>query len=164
MKILLSLCLVVICTSVGYSMAQTAERRCKQLAEMIRAIRILGIQITVRLEPLKRALKQTEFEPFKRIADEIAPGKNAGEAWFDLCNRRDERSINSLDESEKKQIAQMLSQLGDGSKDIQDELLTSCCVYLQNALSDAQVRAKEVSKLYTSLGFLMGISIVILIV
>lgn len=163
MKILLGLCLIVICTSVGYSMAQTAERRCRQLSETIRAIRILSIQITVRLEPIKRALLQTEFEAFKTVADGIARGRTACDVWNDICIQRNGHGINALDEGEKRRIGQMFSQLGDGSKVIQEELLTSCCAYLQNALSDAQIRAKEVSKLYTSLGFLMGVSIVILI-
>lgn len=164
MKILLSLCLIVICTSVGYSMAQTAERRCRQLAETIRAIRVLGIQITVRLEPIKRALLQTEFEAFRMVAEGMTPERSACDVWNDICSQREEHSINGLDASEKRRIGQMFSQLGDGSKTMQEELLTSCRIDLQNALSDAQVRAKEVSKLYTSLGFLMGISIVILII
>ena len=148
----------------GRSISLSAERHCRQLSQTIEAIRLLKLQITDRLEPVAEALMQTEFPPFQLVSSQMRDNFSAIQAWNEISSKGKGHAVDCLNESEKKQIGYMFNRLGAGGLTEQEELISTCCIHLERALSDAQARAKEVCKLYTSLGFLTGLFIAILIV
>lgn len=164
LKLLLAACIVAACTMGGRAMALSAKQRCSQLMQTIEAVRVLKIQITVVLAPIRIALSSTGFPPFQAVAGKTRADISAADAWQEVSTAKDECFVNCLNESERNCIGQMFAHLGGSGRTAQEELLASCCDQLQIALTDACGRAKEVSKLYTSLGFLLGMCIVILII
>lgn len=156
--------IVVACTLIGRAMAQTAERRCRQLSDAIRAVRALGIQIVDRLEPVRHALLLADYAPFRKVVEQMVSNKTAADAWFELCHAQNERDMNMMGEQNKKSIEILLQKLGGSGRTAQEELINDCRKQLENALNEAQERFRSVAKLYTSLGFLVGLYIVVLIV
>lgn len=164
LKLFLAACIVAACIMMGQSMSLSTKLRCNQLEKAIEAIRALRIQITGVLAPTQSALLATDFPPFKAVAEKMGSDISASDAWREISTAKDDRFVNCLNKSEKNYLGQMFAHLGCSGRTAQDELLASCCDHLQVSLDDARVRSKEVSKLYTSLGFLLGLSIVILII
>ena len=56
----------------------------------------------------------------------------------------------------------LFEHLGAGGRENQIECIRSIALQVEELLREARERASQVSKLYTSLGFLLGLSLVIL--
>lgn len=164
LKLMAALCVMVACTMCGRAMAMSAERRYRLLMDTLRAVRALRIQIVCLLEPLERALRQTEFALFERMAEGLAANVSAADAWREARNADRRNGTEYLADEEVRCLERMFDQLGRSGRDAQEEAMAVCLTALETALTDARERARQVSKLYTSLGFLSGLSIVILII
>lgn len=161
-KLMLALCVIAACTMSGQAMAWSAERHCRQLAAAARAVRMLKIQIVSRLEPLERALLMTDFVPFEEWAKELASGKNDFDVKKNACCKKMEDMLDCLSDGELRCLNQMFEKLGRSGRETQRETLNACITELETAQAEAGDRARKVSKLYATIGFLSGITIVIL--
>lgn len=164
LRLVAALCVMAACTMCGRAMAMSAERRYRFLLDTLHAIRALQIQIVHLLEPLERALRQTEFALFVRMAEKLAANVSAADAWREARNAERYNTTEYLADEEMRCLDRMFEQLGRSGREAQEEAMAVCLSALESAMTDAQNRAKQVSKLYTSLGFLSGLSIVILII
>lgn len=162
-RVVFSIGVIVFSTLSGYSIARGSQQHCKQLAEIIRAVKILKVQIVSMSETVGQALKQTNYLPFQSIAEKMEEYTGMDEAWRDAVGGSNGAEGILLSDAEKKDVEQMFSRLGNCHHEMQEEILSSCCRHLEDALTDVRERTRQVSKVYTSLGFLIGLCAVVLV-
>lgn len=162
-RVVFSIGVIVFSTLSGYSIARGSQQHCNQLAEIIRAVKILKVQIVSMSETVGQALKQTNYRPFQSIAEKMEEYTGMDEAWRDAASGSNGAEGILLSDAEKKDVEQMFSRLGNCHHEMQEEILSSCCRRLEDALTDVRERTRQVSKLYTSLGFLIGLCTVVLV-
>ena len=112
-------------------------------------------------EPVSKALMRTEYPLFQCVSRKMSSTITADEAWRIIIE--ESRNAILLTDAEKRCIEQMLSRLGSSERELQDEMLSECSRRLEEMLSEAREHTRQISKLYTSLGFLLGLCAVIMI-
>ncbi len=149
----------------GCALAGAAVRRARVLAEYLQGVRALRVQIVPLLEPLENALRQTGLPVFQQTAQNLSPTVNVHDAWKSVVSaqRVRGREMDCLSDQDLQPLDRMFALLGSCGRESQDEALRACAEAMENICIQAQERSAQVARLYTSMGFLLGLSIVILL-
>lgn len=166
LRLALAAVIVVGCGLCGRSLAWGFSRRCRLLEEMLEALRMLRIQIVRMLEPLDRALRQCGSPIFARAADELSIAASVHDAWKAICARECRRGgvADSLVRQDLEALDKLFGQLGESGREAQDAAIRACVASLELALDAAHQRAATAGRLYTSVGFLTGLAIAVLMI
>lgn len=166
LKLALAAVVVVGCGLCGRSLAWSTVRRCRLLEETLEALRMLRIQIVHMLEPMDRALRQCGSTLFARTAEELSHSASVSEAWKAVraheCRRGG--SADSLLQRELDALDKLFGQLGESGREAQDAAIRACVISLETALDGARQRAATTERLYTSVGYLAGLAIAVLMI
>ena len=160
------ICAVASSTMCGHALAGAALRRKKLVAELLTAMRILRIEIASALNSLEYSLKQTDQPLFVLVSENLASSSCVLDAWMTVRNREcvhggcadclSPRVLSALD--------RLFEQLGISGREEQAESVHNCILTLEESYAESKERAAQVGKLYTSLGFLAGLSLSILMI
>lgn len=148
----------------GWSLSWAAERRCRILEEILRAISLLRYRTTDGLVPLEAILKSCECEPFVRLAEHLKSQHDLEDAWTSLCESERRRGgvMDSLSDTDITTLGRLFSRLGRVGSAEQNAAIVACSNELSQELIAAREHSASIGKTYTSIGFLCGLSIAIL--
>lgn len=166
LKIVLLICVIAACTLCGYAISESASRRKNLLGKLIGALRILRIEMYHRRIPLKDALAQTQFPLFHSIAESLEESETVFEAWEKIHKDTNVRggATDCLMQNDRAALDRLFCHLGMSGCEEQAEAIDSCLYALQELLDEAKERVRQSSKLYSSLGFLTGLALAILMI
>lgn len=164
LRLALAACVVVACAMCGRSLAGAAERRCRILTDLLAALRRLRIEIGSMLEPLQGALIRTDFPLFSAVAQGLKAAESASAAWLLVKERESRRggSADCLTQHDLAALDRLFENLGESGRESQAEAIGGCIASVEASLIEAKERSEQVGKLYTSLGFLMGLALAVL--
>lgn len=162
LKLTMVLFIIAACALCGYSLAGAANEREKFLSELVAALRRLRIYIVDMIMPVEQALKQTDFPVFSAVAARIEKDRSLFDVWRMMAGS--EKILAVISDSERKVLDGLFEQLGESGRNLQDEMLRGCIRALELYAEEAKERAGKVCRLYTSVGFLMGLAITILLI
>lgn len=166
LRLVLAAVIVAGCGLCGRSMACSAVRRQRLIGEMLDALRLLRVQIVSMLEPLDRALRQTDLPLFAATADALAGVDRASEAWRAVCARECRRggAADCLEQGDRDVLDRLFEHLGESGRAAQDAAIRACIEAMEAIHAEAKERAAATGKLYGSVGFLTGLAIAVLII
>lgn len=166
MKIILAVCIVVAASVSGHLLAASAERRKRLLGELFGALKILRIHIVNASEPLNIALIQTNFPLFVLVSENLATSASVSEAWKIVRKTKCRRGGvgDCLAQQEIESMDRLFNHLGRSARSSQQESINACIASIEDILAEAGNRAEQVKKLYSSIGFLTGLAIVVMMI
>lgn len=165
MKLFLILSVIAACTFCGHALAGAAVRRKQLLEALLRALRILRIELNG-MAHLGEALSSTQLPLFLCVREKLSSEKNAFDAW---CNTRGSECIRGhyadcLTSSDLLILDRLFSCLGTCSREEQSEMILHCISSFEESYNQAKDHSCQIGKVYTSLGFLSGLALTILLI
>jgi len=154
------------CTLCGKSFASAAERRCRLLFELLNALRLLRVGIVRYSEPLKNALRNSGSPLFARTAEALDASESIFDAWQSVKMRSMAHGCecDCLSAKELSALDRLFERLGESGRLSQDENVCACIAAIELIHEEARAQASIYGRLYTSVGFLTGLAIAVLIV
>lgn len=145
-------------------MSWAAERRCRLLEEILRAINTLRIRLTERLTPLETVLENCGCEPFARISMYLKSEQDLEEAWTSLSKTERRRGgvLDSLSDTDVAALGRLFSRLGCVGSAEQSAAISTCSDELSRELIASREHYASIGKTYASIGFLCGLGIAII--
>ncbi len=151
------------CALAGRSMANACRRRAGTLRALIESVEKLRLSMLDKLLPLREALGGGH-PAMRRVAEVMGPG-GASAAWLrikaDLTARGG--ALDCLTAPDVAALDELFSGLGESGVREQRILLSGALEALEKLRQEAEKKAREESKLYSTLGFLAGLSLAILL-
>jgi len=162
--ILLSV-VIVACAAAGRTLSNVHKRRAELLSELLAAVRVLRLRMLNSLEPVGILLRRSDARIFQDLGNSLRDGASLAECWQELCMRalRRGRMLDCLVQSDVRILDELFAKLGASGRDEQNALFSMVLAQLEAAQEQAQARSVETSRMYTSLGALLGIAIGVLI-
>lgn len=166
MRITVACAIVVASALCGHSAAASQQRRCRLIAELIQAIHEMRIRMVVHLEPIETVLKNSGTTLFRNVAVRIGEYGSIYDAWISARGQLTARgcSADCLGEGEIHVLDVMFSGLGESGKHQQDLLLRTCAAELETIAKSEKNRLEQISRLYTTLGMLLGLMIAVVLI
>ena len=166
LRFVLAAVIVAGCGLCGRAMAWSAARRQRLTGGILDALRMLRVQVVSMLEPLDRALRQTDLPLFVSVADALAGAGCASEAWQTVCARECRRGgmADCLEQGDRDVLDRLFEHLGESGRTAQDAAIRACIEAMEAIHAEAGERAATTGKLYGSVGFLMGLAIAVLMI
>lgn len=151
------------CAMAGRAVAGACVRRARTLAALIESVMRLRVDMLEKLLPLKAALGGGH-EAMRRVAEEMAGG-SASQGWLRARESLTRRggALDCLTAPDLEALTALFEGLGESGAAQQRILLTNALEGLEALRREADKKAREESKLYSTLGFLTGLSLAILL-
>lgn len=165
-RIALAVCVVLGCALCGRALADAARRRANALKGIAEGLRVLKIHMTGMLEPVQCALRSAKCPLFALVADNMGDGRSAGEAWQAARAPAMRRGgpAEALTASDARVLDALFDRLGQSGRAEQSALLAGAIRDVEALWDEAAKRAAETGRLYTALGFLIGMMIALIVV
>lgn len=165
-KGLLLTLILLACTCMGRMLSNVRRRRFEILNDLLAAIRVLRLRILNSMEPLGILLRKADCELFKRLGDSLWEGAGLSESWLQMREEEMRRGglLTGLNNSDMRILDEFFLSLGKSGRDEQCELFSSVIDRMEDAQQEARQGYMEATKLYTTLGTLVGIGICVLII
>lgn len=146
-------------------MADVARRRANALRAIAEGLRVLKIHMTGMLEPVQTALVSANCPLFSLVAEGMGEGRSAGEAWREARRGAMRRGgpADALTESDIRVLDTLFDRLGQSGRAEQDTLLSGMTEEVEALRDRAAQKSIEAGKLYTSLGFLIGLMLALIV-
>ena len=164
-KIALCGAVTLLCAMTGKSFAGTNARRAKLLAELMDALQLLKVHMLDRLMPLEAALSLSKSLLLIKVGEHVAKS-GAYNAWQTIKSREMKRGgiMDCLSVKDAEVLERLFEALGSSGRNEQRPIIDSAIKEL--GLLEAQARSEsgEKGRLYTILGALAGVAIVIFII
>ena len=166
-------CILIIFSAggLGWAKAYTYEQRVQLLKNIIDTIESLESEMKYRIDPLPQALKRicvykkgVASDFFKAVAQSLEDSSNIpfSTIWDEKVESFYSGSVlNAADLVILKEIG---PELGKTGLQGQSSLFSRVHAYLDNQLAEAEEEKKTKGKMYKSLGFAIGIAIVIIFI
>lgn len=165
-KYIAILIILLISTAIGYLISKKYSNRVKELKEMQNAINILENKIKFTYEPLpeifiqiSNLLKNNIGQIFQRASEDIRK-TTANEAWENAINH----SNTNLTKQDIETINHIGKLLGKTDKDGQVSQLELSKTFLSSQIEKAEIEEKKNSKMYKTLGTVVGLAIMIILI
>ena len=164
-RIVLAGILAALCALAGRTAAAALARRKRVLSSALAALEPLKIRMLHRRLPLEAALCESE-DALLRLVGEAMPGKTALEAWDAVRIRQTKRGglLDSLAREDCAALRAFFAQLGESGAREQEALFARTAEELGALSAQADKSCAERTRLYTSLGALLGAALAILAV
>jgi stage III sporulation protein AB len=155
--------LSVACALAGRAVAGACVRRASTLGELIDSVRRLEVNMLDKLMPLREAL-QCGHEAMRAVADAMQ-GCGASGAWHRAKEALLMRggALDCLACEDVEALCTLFEGLGTSGAAQQRLLIGGAIESLQALKGEADKKAREESKLYSTLGLLAGMSLAILL-
>ena len=166
MRIVLAICAVVGSALCGRSLAGAARRRAALLASLEEGLKALRVCMTTMFEPLRDALSRSPCRLLALIGAEMGGGTSAMQAWERVARqqRRSGGMIDALSDADIDLLNRLFAGLGLSGRDSQEVLLAGCVRAISEARQEAAAMAREVDRLYVSLGLLIGLMLALIVI
>lgn len=163
LRLIAAALLSVACALAGRAVAGACVRRAKALAALTDSVQRLRVDMLDKLLPLKEALKNGH--PAMRSVAEAMTGCGAGTAWRNAKGALTGRgaALDCLTAPDLEALGALFDGLGESGAAQQRILIASAMESLDVLKREADKKAREESKLYSTLGFLAGLSLAILL-
>lgn len=168
MNIIGYLALIIGCGCLGLLKAMQIKRRPQEIREMINALALLDTEIFWGSTPLPEAFRNLKerVEPpwkgfFSQLETSLTDGANAASAWHNTI--QNQRNKFSLLEDDWKVINGLGKGLGRSDRNEQHKQLELVQRHLNSVAEGARENAESKAKMWSYLGFLSGMAIVIFI-
>lgn len=162
MKIALCALAVIGCALTGRALASGASRRAKVLQEWMDALMQLRIGMLERHLPVGAALAQSRYAPFRQMGERLG---SAGvfAAWTDVSGplTRHGGNMDCMTGEDLGALNRLFSSMGAGGKSEQEVLFQSALKELGRLEDAARHGGAERLRLYTTLGALCGLAVVV---
>lgn len=160
MRIALLVVAVALCWGVGRALAGGLERRERVILALMDAIQLLRIHMLDGLSPLRAALEQARFAPFREIGKKMGTGGIA-DAWRCTRGRLIGRggAMDSLGTEETAVLDRFFEGLGISGKQEQEALFSQTLRDLGRLGEEARRNSRDKAKLYGTLGILAGLAL-----
>lgn len=165
-KIILLTIIFILSIMIGMMLSSKYRNRVKELKEMKTALSIMKTKIQYTYEPIPEIfdeLGQTQNKAISELFKEAKSNmqkKSVAQAW--------EESINNTQTSLKEEDKQVLKGLGKllGKTDVEGQLsqISLTDQFLDTQIEKAEKEKEKNEKLYKTLGFVMGCTIVIILI
>lgn len=171
LKFLGSVVVILSCTLIGMTIASNYRRRPEEIRALRNALQILETEIAYGATPLPDALALVAERCdnrvallFKRASDELFTmrGVTAREAWLMAIN--DYYPKSALNQSDRAILQELGNALGISDREDQVKHLTLTKEQLQLAQAKAEDASAKNTKVYNYLGFLGGLTIVLILI
>ena len=165
LKIIIYSCIFLSCSAIGILISKKYEERVIQLKEFKNALNMFKTKIKFTYEPIPEIFKEISENTNKNIGNIFANAKErmntttANIAWKQAIDE----SITNL-KDEDKQILKTLSKLlGQTDSEGQISQIEITEKFLDTQIKEATEDKQKNEKLYTRLGTIMGLAIVIIL-
>lgn len=152
----------------GIFRAMQIKKRPSEIREMINALALLDTEIYWGATPLPEAfavLKDRAESPwnvfFAKLEEKIRNGENASSAWSGMCNEHQKKSC--LADEDWKIVKGIGKGLGRSDRNEQHKQLQLVQTHLAVIDEKARQQVDSKAKIWSYLGFLGGIAVVIFI-
>jgi stage III sporulation protein AB len=165
MQLILSLVLLSACSYLGYSFGQYYHLREQFLLDLITFCQHLKSEIGFAKNSLVQIVKnsETHYHPaMKQVLKNYVKCLN-NEATIDLETLKKHLHTIYLEEKEHHELLQFFNSLGKTDRAHQLQTIEQFLVFFYNFLNNAEVQKKKYSGMFSKLGFLTGIFLVILL-
>ena len=162
--ILLSV-VIVACAAAGRTLSNVHKRRAELFSELLAAVRVLRLRMLNSLEPIGILLRRSDTRLFRDLGNNLRDGASLAECWQELSAQasRRGRELDCLAQSDVRILDELFAKLGASGREEQNALFSMILAQLETAQDQAQARSAETSRMYTTLGALLGIGISVLI-
>lgn len=142
------------------------KRRCEILNEMLAAIRVLRLRMLNSMEPLGIILRKADCDLFKCLGNSLWEGAGLSESWLQMREEEQHRGglLIGLNQTDLQILDEFFLNLGKSGRDEQCELFSSVIARMEDAQQNAKQGYADATKLYTTLGTLVGIGICVLLI
>ncbi len=166
LRLALAAVIVAACGLCGAALARAEERRWRMLRDTVSGLKRLRVQIVHLREPLARALKQSGAQLLAATAEHLDGAPCAAEAWRQTWSVAGSRggAGDCLSAQDVRALERLFDRLGESGCADQDAAIRACAAELEEAAENARQRAMATSRLYTSLGLLLGLALAVLVV
>ena len=165
-RIALSACIVLGSALCGRAMADATRRRAKALKALAEGLRVLKIHMTGMLEPVQCALGAANCPLLALVADGMSGGRSAADAWRAVKPGATRRGgpAEALTPPDVHVLDRLFERLGQSGRAEQGTLIMAAIEDVEALRGEADRRAAQTGRLYTSLGFLTGLMIALIVV
>ncbi len=165
-RVALALCVVLCGALCGKSLSDGARRRAQALRGIIEGVRRLRVRMTSMFEPVQSALQHAECPALAMVAEAMAGGKSAGEAWSSVRARAVRRGgpAEGFLDADRQAMERLFERLGQSGREEQDLLIADALASLESLYKDAQSKAAEADRLYVTLGLLIGLMLALIVI
>jgi|GEM_PF-1545095 len=162
------------CALAGRAVAGACVRRAQALSQLLGSVQRLRVDMLDKLLPLREALQNghpamravaAEMAPMPAAMPAAMPAGGAGAAWRRARGALAARggALDCLTAQDLDALGALFDGLGESGAAQQRILLSGALENLEALKAQADKKAREESKLYTTLGFLAGLSLAILL-
>jgi len=165
-RIALAACLVLGCALCGKSAADAVRRRANGLDDLSTGIRALRIHMTGMLENVQSALTHSGCGLMALVAQGMAQGRSAGEAWQLVKHRATGRGglADALLPGDLAALDGLFDRLGQTGREEQALLLDTTLQAIDSLRGEARRRAGEADRLYLTIGLLVGLMLALMVI
>ena len=165
MQLILSLILLSACSYLGYSFGQYYHLRQQFLQDLITFCQLLKSEIGFSKNSLVEVIK-TKSVNYKSSFKQVLKGYVKcleEEAYIEIETLKKHVHTIYLEEDEQQQLLQFFNALGKSDLTHQIELIDQFLIFFYNFLKNAEQQKKKYAGMFSKLGFLTGIFLVILL-
>ena len=161
-KLALSAAVICFCTMTGRMFAGRNSRRARMLAELMDAIQLLRVHMLDRLLPMKAALERSQSFALNETGAAM-DGTSAAAAWQIVKERQLRRGgkLDCLSARDIDVLDKLFESLGTTGISEQRPIIDGTIKELGLLEAAAKAECNEKGRLYTTLGALAGVALVI---
>lgn len=161
-KFALSAISILCCALIGRAFAKGNVRRARLLAETMDGLQMLKVHMLDRLLPLNTALEKSQSYLLKETGV-LMKGCGAREAWLQLKERETKRGchLDSLSTEDLETLDAFFDGLGSAGRNEHKAIFDAAIKSLGRLEAGARKDGAERIRLYTTLGALGGVAVVI---
>ena len=160
MKLALCAALLVTMATAGFRIGSSYRWREKLLAQLVREMQRLEEQVRMG-RPLRLALQQPEMRLFSQMADHVEVS-GALDAWQQVC-RESGDMLDCMEAPERQIMEAFWAEMGALGRRSQLDRFEEATRALVRLRDQAAAEAAQRSRLYGSLGVLLGLAAVVLL-
>lgn len=165
MQLVVSLVLLASCTYLGYSFGQFYLLREQFLLDLITFCQLLKSEIGFSKNSLIEVIKQKStgyHNAFKQLLKSYVKCLE-DEPYIELEILKKHMHSIYLEEEEERQLLQFFNALGKSDVTHQIKLIDEFLIFFYNFLKNAETQKKKYAGMFSKLGFLTGVFLVILL-
>ena len=166
MRLALAICAVLGSALCGKAAADAVRRRYRVLDGLADGIQTLRIHMTAMLQPVRHALEETGCDILTTVAENMAEGRSAADAWKVVRETVTRRGgpADALTQADLEALDALFSGLGQSGREEQQALLEAALQRIGRLRDGALKRAGEADRLYVSLGLLIGLMLALIVI
>ena len=164
-RVALAVCVVLGSALCGKALSDAARRRARTVTDLAEGLKALRLHMTGMLEPLGNALQHSDCPLLAKVGEGMKGGGSAADVWRTARPSALGRggAADALTDRDAEALDRLFGHLGLGGREEQKALLDGIIADVERLREDAAARAREAERLYTALGFLIGLMLALIV-